>query len=270
MRRCFVLIAMLVMMNSMVAFAESESPFIDDGANVLSSSEISELTAKIEKVLKDTFAIDNLVIVTRNGIDQSPEDFAADYYDQNGYSEDGILLLLDLEERDWYISTSGRAISRFSDDTLDLMGTRMLSYLKDERYDSAFSIFIDDVAYCLENSGREYWERYNHHLDIRASGLKIVLMMLPIALTIALIIINISVYMMNHVSRKKDATKYATDFKLIGKNDIFLRSHTTVTEIKTDNNSGGRGGGGGKSFSSRSTTRIGSSGRTHGGRGGKF
>jgi len=64
---------------------------------------------------------------------------------------------------------------------------------------------------------------------------------------------------MNNVRRQPCAKAYEHDFNLTGQSDIYLYSRTTSRVIQ-DGGSGGRG----------SSTHTSSSGRTHGGGGGKF
>ena len=50
----------------------------------------------------------DLVVVTANTLGgKSPMEYADDYYDYNGYTDDGALLLVSMEDRDWWISTKG-------------------------------------------------------------------------------------------------------------------------------------------------------------------
>ena len=73
--------------------------------------------------------------------------YADDYYDYNGYGagadNDGILLLLSMEDRDWWISTTGYGIDAFTDYGIDVIGDEIVPDLSNGDYYSAFTEFID-------------------------------------------------------------------------------------------------------------------------------
>ncbi len=69
----------------------------------------------------------DVVIVTENGLGgKSIRDFADDYFDYNGYGygkgKDGILLLVDMDSRNYWMSTRGYAIDVFTDARIDYIG----------------------------------------------------------------------------------------------------------------------------------------------------
>ena len=116
-----------------------------DDADLLSDDEEALLRSRISNITYE-YEFD-IVIVTANTLDgKSPMEYADDYYDYNGYgyggSRDGLLLLLSMEDRDWWITTTGNAIPIFLDKTLDYMGESMLDDLKAENYHSAFDTFV--------------------------------------------------------------------------------------------------------------------------------
>ena len=75
-----------------------------------------------------TVTIDGVTADTING--ETPMAYADDYYDYNGYGagadNDGILLLLSMEDRDWWISTTGYGIDAFTDYGIDVIGDEIV------------------------------------------------------------------------------------------------------------------------------------------------
>ena len=77
------------------------APRLVDDAGLLSSEEKDELLDKLDEIRdKEDF---DVVIVTKESLDgKSPQDYADDYFDYNGYGvgkdKDGILLVLGMEE----------------------------------------------------------------------------------------------------------------------------------------------------------------------------
>ena len=95
----------------------SVNPVVDD-AKLLSQDEINELKVNIEN-FRENYNMD-VVIVTSNDLQgKTPRDYADDYYDYNGYglgdNKSGLLLLIDMDDRKIWISTSGDAIEYFTD-----------------------------------------------------------------------------------------------------------------------------------------------------------
>ena len=80
---------------------------------------------------------------TLNGA--TPASYADDTYDYNGYgygnNRDGLLLLISMEDRDWYISTTGYGITAFTDAGIQYIGNKIKEHLSDGDYDAAFNSF---------------------------------------------------------------------------------------------------------------------------------
>ena len=84
-----------------------------DYAGLLTNEEEENLQQWIREYAADLQL--DIVIVTTYGTDgKGVQAYADDFYDLNGYgygsSNSGILLLLDMESREWYMSTCGDAI----------------------------------------------------------------------------------------------------------------------------------------------------------------
>lgn len=78
-----------------------------DNADLLTGEEESNLLAKLDEI-SDRLSVD-VAVVTEDSIgDKTPREYADDFYDYNSYkyNPDGVLLLISMEERDWYITTT--------------------------------------------------------------------------------------------------------------------------------------------------------------------
>jgi uncharacterized membrane protein YgcG len=75
--------------------------------------------------------------------------YADDFYDYNGYgfgaNNDGCLLLVSMEDRDWWISTTGYGITALTDAGIEYIGDEFVSYLSDAEYAKGFDMFADLV-----------------------------------------------------------------------------------------------------------------------------
>ena len=86
------------------AFASDGIARLVDEADLLTDSEEAALSAKLDEIsLRQNL---DVVIVTVNSIgDRTATEYADDTYDYSGYSDDGVLLLISIDEREWAVST---------------------------------------------------------------------------------------------------------------------------------------------------------------------
>lgn len=285
-----ILCIMLCLTLPVTAFAAVD-PRLNDEADLLIDNDESLLLDKLDAIY-DAYEID-VVIVTVNSLDgKKPEDYADDYYDYHTFNysdkKDGILLLINMGERDWQISTTGEGEVIFDDSTWRYMADQILPYLSSGDYYGAFDEFATLSEEILEsydtNGVPPYYGEYNgtvddyyddyyndgYSSDYRSnSGPEP--MWIPASIAIGMVISLL--IMLGFRSQLKSVRRksVADDYKVPGsmivteQSDMFLYHHVTRTPRQTQNNSrpgGGSVGGGG--------VRVGSSGRSHGGGGGKF
>ena len=252
MRKFILCILILCLLCGTAALAQGAASRVVDDADLLTDSQIRELTAVADQ-LSRTYNAD-IVIVTVDSIGySSAESFADDYFDENGYgmgsNYSGILLLLSMEYRDWAISTSGDCIRIFSDRQLDNIFYEIQPELSSDRYFAAFSQYLNLVD-----------ERFENHTNGDKVTLGTILIRLIIALGIGAAVGGITLAVMrsnmNTAKRQSGAANYVVNgsFHLYRQQDIYLYSRTSRT----------------KRQQSSSSTHHSSSGRSHGGRSGKF
>jgi uncharacterized protein len=231
---------------------------IVDNAGLLSISEKAELTYLIDSI--STAYNFDLVIVTETSIGDSPMNYADDFFDNNGYGlgadRDGCIFLQVTGSRDYWFSTSGRGEKILNAYAFQKLETDTVKYLKEGNSYAAFRAFIMD------------WEQF---LSIGAKGrnynffsqrnLVMVLIAWLAAFGIGCIIVFIWKRGMNLVRPQTQAAAYIVPGSLnfTVKKDRFLYSTVTKTQRETDSSSGGSFGG-----------HISSSGRSHGGGGGRY
>ena len=105
-------------------------PRLVDDAKLLTSYEKTELLSYLNEI-SEKHGMD-IVIVTVNSLGgKSPRAFADEYYDHNGYREDGVLLLVAMNSRDYWISTSGYGITAFTDAGIDYIADAFLTDLSE-------------------------------------------------------------------------------------------------------------------------------------------
>lgn len=246
-----------------------------DEAGLLSKDDAAELRRKLEQ-LSDKWDND-IVIVTVNSLGgNSPMEFADDWFDYNGYGRsnsgditqgDGLLLLISMEERDYWISTKGYAISVFTDAGIAYLGDHLISDgLSSGDYANAFNNFADncDRFYTQAKNSRPY-DTGNMPQAKRSLSDYVLLLIICsiIGFIVGSIITAIKKRQLRSVRTKTTATDYLRpgSFQLTNSFEQFLFRH--VTSVYNPPSSSSSGGGGSSSHSS-------SSGSSHGGGGGKF
>lgn len=232
------LLAVLLLLAWPTAVRASDpgAPLVVDNADLLSSSEDAALTAKAYQ-LKTAYHMDVVILTALSTDGQSPRHYAESYYDRNGYANDGILLLVSIEERDWYICTTGKAQDIFPNRVIDRLGDTFLSYLSGGDYGEGFHAFLDALP--------DYFARQ----DSTTAKHSIQPLHIVICLLIGLSIGGIALLFMR--SRMKtdrpqhSASEYLDrgSFRLNIAHDRYLYSHVTKTP-KPDNNTSGPHGGG--------------------------
>lgn len=267
---CLILITPLSLTVSAELYDETQ-PRVVDNADLLTDSEEEALESQI-KTLIDKYDFD-IVIVTANTIDgKTPMEYADDYYDYEGYGagveRDGVLLLISMEDRDWWISTRGYGITVFTDYGIQKAGKSIVNYLGKEQYRRAFESFLSITEdYINSAKGGKAIDTNNEYLTtsdlIKNIGIY-ALGSFGIGLIAAIITVLAFKAQLKSVKFQGGAAHYevAGSLNLTRSNDVFL--YKNVSRRRREESSGGGHSGGG------SSTHTSSSGATHGGGGGKF
>lgn len=269
------LVLLLSVLTALPAFAESDlSRFVDE-AGLLTDSEGKELQDKLDEI-SERQQVD-VAVVTVNSLDGATAmEYADDFYDRNGYGfgeeKDGILFLISMEERDWWMSTSGFGITAFTDAGLAYISDMIINDLSEGDYEWAFTVFADMCDdYITQAKTGEPYDADNLPKDPLELFVYFVFALL-VGFVIALIVTGIMRCKLKSVYTQTEASGYVKkgSLNLTVKNDLFLyktvdRRERPKEEPKTSSSSLSSSG------SSRgSTTHKSSSGRQHGGAGGKF
>ncbi len=255
-------------------------PMVADHAGIFSREE-AELLEEKARSLGAQYET-HVVIVTVDTLGgKSAESYADDYFDQNGYGYghemSGILFLLAMEEREWYISTCGETIYAVTDYGVQQLGNAALDGgLSIGDYYGAFCCYLDTLESYLSAAKAEtpidgyadYSGDYYHGTqeDVVHAQKKGVnwLLSVGIGLAAAGITVLVMITSMNTRRRQYGAASYIQEgsFHLNTLQDLFL--YSTVSKIRRPESNGGGHSGGGSSI------HHSSSGRSHGGGGGKF
>lgn len=239
----------------------ADSKYLFDDANLLTELEKTDL----EGVLSETSLANNidLVVVTVDSIgNKSATEYADDFYDYNGYKEDGAILLISMENRDVAISTSGIVADKISEETIDHIFDDIIPDLSDENYHKAFVTFAKDIDSYLNVEIHEptFLERLLNSQNAIVSG---------IAAAIVSLISTLSMRrQLKSESRQRYAANYVENgsFRLTGYSDLLVNRRVSKVPINTNNNKPG----GGMPSNNTNHIHISSSGHAHGGHSSHF
>ena len=280
-RRLFsaVLCLLLMLCIPLSAFAMLQDiQYVVDNADILSDSEHIELDSIADR-LSRTYYIDVLIMTVDSLAGKTAQEYAESLYDRTdvnwsgGYwaTENAILFLLAMDEREWYISTAGNAIYVFTDYGLDVLGDSVIPYLSEGEYFQGFYAYLNLLP--------DYFDAYESgspidgytENDYYADRSEVVyyedqkqinwLLSIAIGLIAALVSVLIMISTMNTKRNQHSAGDYLKPgtYQLRRHSDMFLYSN--VTKVRRQENNTHSGG---------SSVHRGSGGSHHGSRGGKF
>ena len=245
-----------------------ENEPICDNAALLSAADAEELSQYISE-LRDAYDIDIAVYTERKMSGESAEQTADNIYDSKGYGsgedDDGILLYISADPRNYYITTCGAAVDIFYDANLEYIEENVLAYLKENDYSSAVSVYAECVQEILEDptgensadDGAPADESAPAEEDTTAHNMIVILCGLIIPLIIAFVATQIKLSKMHTAVKNDYAANYVKkgSMNIKRSKDIFLYSTVTKRE---------------KPKPTESTTHKTASGKKHGGRGGSY
>ena len=121
-KKIVVIIIFMVIMLCNTIFVSATKQLVFDEAGLLSQEQVIKLEAEAND-LADTYNMDIVITTTNNTDGKSSREYADDYFDYGGFGVgnefDGILFLIDMDNREAYISTSGIGIKYLTDERIE-------------------------------------------------------------------------------------------------------------------------------------------------------
>lgn len=255
----------------------SQEHNVKDYLNYITDSEKVELQKSIDSVVKD-YNLEVVIVITNNTEGKSSMAFADDFYDNKGYGVgsdlSGILMLINMDKRETWISTMGKAIDIFTDSRISDMNNNVTKELKKKEYYEACKTFIKDVKNYANMGIPEGQSSVDTSTDTSTDTgavytettyvQKVFKMIKFFPIYIGALIISIIATIVASLSSKgkvtiNSQTYEGGSFVLSNTKDDFIREATTMVKIQSSSNNG-----------SKSSTHSSSSGKSHGGGGGSF
>ncbi|MGI6225110.1 MAG: TPM domain-containing protein [Peptococcales bacterium] len=258
---------LLVFLFSSIGYLSAEKNLVNDLASSFTSDEISQLT-QAARVLGEKYSIDIVIVTTQNAEGKSSRAYADDFLEDNGYGRgeerDGILFLVDFDNGEAYISTSGSGIRYLTDERIELVLDRVFEKgLADGNIFGAASAFLSSVGEFLERGIPQ--DQYNEP-EITGNTLTFIEGAFGAVVSAITGLGFFSIIRNKYKSRPGTRVfeyRQNSHINLSITNDNLINTYVTTRIIpKTTPPKSSSGG--------KSTTHRSSSGRTHGGGGRKF
>ncbi len=236
------LVVMLCVSLTISASAASGADIYDE-ADLLSSAEETQIAEKLSKIGEQFDA--QIVIMTVPTSDGSIDTFVEDVYDSMnmGYGENqnGVLLLVCMDSREYRILSNGYAGEAIGMDQIDAISEAIVSDLSDGDYADAFIFFADQCTYYLDG--------YLNGFPFNAG--KNLVVALIIGVVAGVIVAFVLKKQLKSVRQQKQANVYikSGSMQITASRDLFLyRDVTRTKKASSSSSSGGssRNVGGGK------------------------
>ena len=220
------LTAVLLMVCAVPAFAQEDSYVVDD-ADLLTSKQVRDLEAKLEDIYaQHDFAV---YIVTVDQHYGDIEDYTQQLYNELcGAGNDGIILVLSMEYRDYHLWTDGRLNDAISNSEMDGIEDAMLEQLGKDCYFEGFTVLADG---CVDAVA------FNWGMNLLIAA--------GIGLLVALIVVLVMRSQLKSVRRQNAAQNYVEpgSMNITRAHEFYL--YRTVSRVRrVENSSGGRSSGG--------------------------
>ena len=242
--------------------------YVFDYAGLMSEDEIAALEMQIA-AMKEKTGWDIFAVTTDYAEGKSTVAYADDFYDERTTEDsDGILVLIDMDNREIYISTCGKAIRYLTDARIERVLDDGFYYVSNGEYASCLSAMLSTSEYYYDAGIQD-----NYDVETGAvSEYRTLTWMEVVPVFFLAVAVGLAIFFGVKKSYSLKGGRYEYPYMKYGKLDLtehqdqFLRAHTTHHRIQTSSSSGGSS----RSSSGRSSTHRSSSGRSHGGGGRRF
>ena len=210
-----------------------------DDAGLLTDEEEQKLQEKIDKAIEKE-KTDIAILTTYFEPGANSLSSANDFYESKkfGYEKDlgtGVMFVIDMENRQFTVYTSGDAITYFTDQRIDTILDDVYSDVKDGDYYDSCKTFLKYVGryMYLEPGAREPMTAMGIFIRLLISvGIGAIIVIPLVYQSGGKVSVNAADYFVNnsaHINREKD---------------YFMRKAVTTRIIPKNDNHGGGGGGG--------------------------
>lgn len=225
---------------------------LNDGAGLLNESDAEEIAEQLDAI-SAKWDMDVAVVTVSSLGGNTPSRYAYQYYNDaaNGFDTDGVLLLVAMGSRDYYVYPSGYGNTAFTYSGLEYLCERVANELGDGDYEEAIEEYArlcdDYIRQAKSGDPYDYDNMPKEPFDL----VKNLLISAGIGLFIGLVVAFGMKSALKTERRRYGAVEYVNKegLKVTHASDIYL--YSTVTRVRRETNSGGgmrssSGGGGGR------------------------
>ncbi len=245
--------------------AVDASEKVYDFADLLTISEEEQVYNQVQQFINKA-NLDLAIVTISDNNKFSAMEYADDFYDYNNFGleeeHSGVLFLIDMDTREIYISTTGRALSIYNDFRISRILDAIYQEFSNKNYLNGITKFVTIIeSYDTMGLPSNKDSKYIIDADGTVSRRFPWLIILGIPLAITVIVVGSLIYKNKLVRVATSSREYLDKDSLRIKtvSDRLISTNTTSVPISTTSSSGG-----GRSLHS------GSSGRSHGGGGHRF
>ena len=234
-----------------------ETPAVDekekvyDFADLFTDTEENDIYLKTNEFIT-TYDMDLAIVTISSNPKYSEVEYADDFYDYNNFNDNGILFLIDMDNRQIYMSTTGTAINMYNDNRINYLMDSIYKYISNKSYSKGTLEYIKMLS-SLASEG------YPTGNEIYQSTSSKVLKSMFFSFIITVIVMVILISKNKLVRKASDAKEFLEkdSIKITQLGDILIDTHTETYRINNNSNGG-------------SSTHSSSSSRSHGGGGHRF
>lgn len=280
MKKCkyFLTIALIMILLAVPGgrvLAESIPAQVADAAGLFTPSEVEDLTGQVNE-LEKSVKWDIMVVTTEDADGMSATEYAEEWFDKNTTMDNGVICLIDMDNRELVIRTFGQAIYYLTDDRVDKILDEAFDKVSGGDYHAACTVMLKGVKEAYQRGIPDdqytYDENTGEIIDYYTGPMQLTIGEIVFAVLAALAAGGIVMAVVTATYRTKwHSYQYSyrenSHVELEKQEDSFVNQVVTHRRIpKQDVSQSSKSSGGG----SRSTTHVGAGGRRSGGGSRKF
>ena len=263
MKKIFLLLSFLVLLLPLKAHAAADT--VDDQANLLTQEQRTELAnqaATLDQKIKG-----QVFILTTNTNTEEPRTFANQQLTARvGKDNNGALLLIDMNQRQVYVSTSGTMIDYLTDKRVDKILDAVTAAMQNENYYQAGADYLSTTKEFVDAGV----PKGSYRIDEKTGKITYYKAITPIEFAIGFVIaaaaaIAFFVSVRLRYQLKRGTYRYPyrqnAQLDLTERQDQLVNSFVTTRRIPRPSNNNGGGGGGGSTTNSSGGGTFGGGGR---------
>lgn len=267
-RKFLLMVSLLLLLGGVSVYAAEDDNVYDD-AGLLTEGEISTLNEKIED-LEAQSGWNVYAVTTDDAMGKSATAYADDFFDMHSpEQEDGVALLIDMDNREITISTCGEAVRYLTDARIDAILDEAYTDVFNEDYGDCLITMVDDVTDYYQRGISEGQYNYDTETGETSRYHKLTLAEMGITILVALVC-GILLYAAVASGYTLRFNTYQYDFRANSRVNLRIRQDNFVNQTVTQRRIPKQASSGGSHSSGRSSTHHSSSGRSHGGGSRKF